>query len=179
MIVELKPVPEDTDVPDGLLGIRPPPSFAFADRRCNTRYATNDPAKIKLLGAGGGPSVDGTVLDVSRGGLRIESPARFDTGLRLQIVLPDRTVIFGESRYCRQVSRHYQVGVAIEIVYYAQPLAGNHIENDQLKLYAAGGGLTSRQALYVKNHLFTCGTCAAHFTGAGQAENAQPSKDWE
>ncbi|HTW67294.1 MAG TPA: PilZ domain-containing protein [Bryobacteraceae bacterium] len=174
MIVEFKPAPEGTE-PGELAGAQPlpPPCSRLVDRRHERRYATNDPARIKLLEAGLGQWMDGTVLDVSRGGLRIESPAAFGTGLRVQIVLTDRTVIFGVSRYCRQVSTRYQVGVAIEVVYCAQPVSGNHIQDNQLRLYTAGRGLTALQAIYFKNHLFMCGSCAARLA---EAEIAQDSK---
>lgn len=136
-----------------------PPCCASIDRRRETRYPTNDSVEILLLEAGGGSPMKGKALDVSRGGLRLELPTPVGKGLRLKIVLPDRTIIFGETRYCRHMPPLYQVGVAIEVVYYAQPTLGAHIEDTQMNLYVLGEGLTAVEAIYVKNHLLTCGSC--------------------
>jgi len=172
MIVELKPPPALMANPDELGDPQPSPSFPLVDRRSETRYTTNDPARIKLLEAGGGHSLDGMVMDVSRSGLRIETAAPIGKGLRLEIILPDRTVIFGESRYCLRVSNCYHVGVAIEVVYYAQSVSGDHIQDDQLRLYAAGKGLTALEAIHAKNHLLTCARCDERLAGVEIAQRA-------
>ena len=98
-------------------------------------------------------------MDVSRSGLRVECAAPIGKGQHLQIILPDRTVIFGNVRHCTRVSAGYHVGVAIEVVYYAHPLSEDHIPEKQLKLYADGGGLTALEAIHVKNHLLMCRNC--------------------
>jgi hypothetical protein len=143
-----------------------PPCCASIDRRRETRYPTNDSVEVLLLEAGGGPPMKGRALDVSRAGLRLELPTPVGKGLRLKIVLRDRTIIFGETRYCRHLSPLYQVGVAIEVVYYAQPTLGVHIEDTQLNLYVLGKGLTALEAIYVKNHLLTCGSCQGRLVKA-------------
>jgi hypothetical protein len=170
MIVELKPPRADMLVPDELVGSQPSPSVSLVDRRSETRYTTNDPARIKLLEAGGGPFVDGMVLDVSRSGLKIETTVPIGKGLRLEIILPDRALIFGESRYCLRLSTRYRVGVAIEVVYYAQPVSGDHILDDQLRLYAVGKGLTALEGIFAKNHLLTCARCYERLRGVEIAQ---------
>jgi hypothetical protein len=159
MIVELKRSPLETSAPDDLTAVRSSPSSAHAERRRETRYVTNDPVAIRLLDAGGRQPVAGTVLNVSRSGLRVESVVPLGKGLQLEILLPDRTVIFGESRYCRRVSTGYHTGIAIEVVYYAKPYPGHHLQDDHVRLYAAGAGLTALEAIHVKNHLSNCGSC--------------------
>ena len=114
------------------------PCGAPSERRGETLYATNDSVEILLLEAHGGPPVKGRVLDVSRSGLRLELPTPIRTGLRLKMVLPDRTIIFGETHYCRHESTLYHVGIAIEVVYYAQPTLAVHIEDTELNLYVHG-----------------------------------------
>lgn len=145
---------------------QPSPGCAHIDRRRETRYATNDPAEIQLLEAGGAPQMKGKVLDVSRSGFRLEISTPMSKGLRLKIVLRDRTVIFGETRYCRHVSPSYHVGVAIESVSYAQPTFTVHIGDTELNLYVLGKGLTAAAAIQIKTHLFSCGTCQGRLAKA-------------
>jgi hypothetical protein len=109
MIVPLKAPPHETTAPDDLISGRSSSPSAPTERRRERRYATNDPVAIRLLEAGGGPPVGGTVLDVSRSGLRVESAVPLGKGLRLEIILPDRTIIFGESRYCHRVPTAYHI----------------------------------------------------------------------
>lgn len=160
MIVELKAAPHDETSASDEIRLRGSlHRSAPTERRRETRYATNDPVTIRLLEAGGGLPVVGTVLDVSRNGLRVESEAPLGKGLRLEITLPDRTLVFGESRYCRRVSARYHIGIAIEDVYCVQSSAGSHLQDDHVRLYAAGAGLTALEAIQVKNHLITCASC--------------------
>jgi hypothetical protein len=169
VIRDLEHKPGSLEQPKQAPGDHPsPPGCASIDRRRETRYPTNDAVEILLLEAGGGPPIKGKALDVSRGGLRLELPTPVGKGLHLKIVLPDRTIIFGETRYCRHVSPLYHIGIAIEVVYYAQPTLSSHIEDAQMNLYALGQGLTAVEAIYVKNHLLTCGSCQ------GRLVKAQP-----
>src|SRR5580698_3501999 len=71
------------------------------ERRSETRYQTQDPAEIEILP---GPSEPfyGTVLDVSRSGLRVALTNRISRGQHVKVKL-HRNVIFGEVRYCRAV----------------------------------------------------------------------------
>ena len=138
---------------------QPSPSASLIERRKEKRYATNDHVEISLLDAGGGPRLWGTVLDVSRNGLRIELATPITKGVRVEVVLPVRAIIFGETRYCRRALNLYHIGLAIEDVYYAQPLSSKHIHDDQLSLYLVGKGLTVLEAIHLKNHLVACESC--------------------
>jgi hypothetical protein len=165
MIVELKAPPHETSRDDLRLGRSSPPP-ARTERRREMRYPTNDPVDIQLLDAGGGPLMEGKVLDVSRSGLRLELRAPFSKGLRLKIALRDRTIIFGETRYCLRASPFYHVGVAIEAVFYAFPSLGVHVQDEELNLYVHGEGLRAAAAIQVKNHLFSCGSCQVRLARA-------------
>jgi hypothetical protein len=130
-----------------------------AERRREVRYPANDPVEICILDAAGTPRFAGTVVDVSRSGLRVEVPTPVGKGARIEIVLPDRAIVFGEIRYCRRAADCFHLGVAIEDVYYAQPLSAKHIPDDQLSFYLAGKGITTADAIRIKSHLAGCQAC--------------------
>jgi len=99
----------------------PPIKQRFVDKRQEPRYPTMDAVEVCFLESDW-KRVTGTILDVSRQGLRIEVPLPIGSGACLEIVLQNRAIIFGVTRYCRRVEVGYQVGVLIEDVYYAQPM---------------------------------------------------------
>ena len=174
----------EREIPPGTLEKpRPAPGYQSlacclpVDRRREARYATNDPVEIQLLEAGGGPRMGGKVLDVSRNGLRLELQAPIGKGLRVEIVLPDRTIIFGETRYCRHLSSIYHVGVSIEVVCYAQPTVQDHLQDTHLNLYLLGKGLTAAEAIHAKNHLLSCGSCQGRLTKAQALQSLPRKKD--
>jgi hypothetical protein len=136
-------------------------SPSFIEQRRETRYATNDPVEISVLEAGSSVRLGGTVLDVSRSGLRIETAIPISKGSRVEVMLPNRAIIFGKTRFCRRASDLYHAGLAIEEIYYAQPLSAEHIHDDEVALYAAGNGLTVLEAVRVKKHLVACKNCRA------------------
>lgn len=159
MALELKPeIAPLKEATDGKPTGTPPPSVR-TERRRERRYVTNDAVEFQLLPSESRPRVPGTVLDVSRSGLRLESVLPIAKGVRLQIWLHDGTVIFGESRYCHPISGRYHVGIAIAVVEYAYAPSGEHIQDDRLKLYWSGYGLAASEAIQVKNHLASCESC--------------------
>jgi hypothetical protein len=135
------------------------PSDPPTDRRREPRYPTNDPAKIRILEAWDDPArFGGIVLDVSRNGMRVEVAKPLSTGMRVEVILIKASV-FGEIRYCRQVSLAYHVGIAIEDVFYPPSTSMDHIHDDQLSLYVAGKGLKASEAIRMQSHLRSCSDC--------------------
>jgi hypothetical protein len=165
MMLELKAARSSQKQRESPAGPRPLPPPSPIERRRETRYATYDPVEICILDAGG-PRLAGTILDVSRSGVRIETATPIVKGARVEILLPDRAIIFGETRYCRRNSDFYHVGVAIEDVYYAHNVSDKHIHDDQLGLYVVGTGLTTLEAVDIKNHLVGCKACRDRMTEA-------------
>jgi hypothetical protein len=164
--LEVKPKPvalkqQDRQVANPSL---PPPSPI--EKRREPRYPANDPVEVSILEASSAPRFAGTILDVSRSGMRIEVATPIGKGSRLQIVLPDKAIIFGETRYCRRASDYYHVGIAIEDVYYPQSPSAKHIPDDQLSFYLVGKGLTVVEAITVKNHLMACKPCRDRLSDA-------------
>jgi exoribonuclease II len=135
------------------------PPLSPAERRRETRYPANDPVEIYILEAASNSRFAGTVVDVSRSGLRVEVATPISKGARVEVILPDRAIIFGETRYCRRSTDCYYIGIAIEDVYYAQSLSDKHIADDQLSFYLVGKGLTTAEAINIKSHLVACKAC--------------------
>src|ERR1700733_1242880 len=130
-----------------------------AERRTEARYPTQDPAELELL-PGSGEPVYGTVLDVSRSGLRVALPQRLDRGQQVKVTLHGN-VIFGEVRYCRAVSGAFQVGIRIQDLVRPAGRVDQHIADDPLSLFAVGKGLSVPEVIAVREHLVRCETCRA------------------
>jgi hypothetical protein len=133
------------------------PSEQDADRRTEARYPAQDPAELEILSSPGEP-LYGTILDVSRSGLRIGLPKRIDRGEQVKVKLQGN-VIFGEVRYCRAVSGAFHIGIRIENLVRPTARANRHIVDDQLSLYAVGKGLSVPEVIDVREHLGRCETC--------------------
>jgi len=151
----------------------PPVSEEGGERRSEARYAAQDPAEIELLP---GPSglIYGTILDVSRSGLRVALTQRIERGEQIKVKL-HHNVIFGEVRYCRLVSGGFQAGIRIQdLVRTARP-QNQHIPEDPLSFYAVGKGLSVAEVIDVREHLMRCETCRARL--AEQQGLLNPSRN--
>jgi hypothetical protein len=89
----------------------------FIEKRREQRYLTHETVEVCVLEAESRQE-QGILRDVSRSGLRIELNLAVEAGVRLEVVLRNGTIIFGETRYCRRLAGSYQVGMVIEDVYY-------------------------------------------------------------
>jgi hypothetical protein len=127
------------------------------ERRSEARYQTQDPAEIELLTGSSDPFY-GTILDVSRSGLRMALSRRVSRGQQVKVTL-HRNVIFGEVRYCRAVSAGFQAGVKIQDLVRAAGQRNEHIGDDSLSLYAVGKGLSVSEVIDVREHLAQCENC--------------------
>jgi hypothetical protein len=136
-----------------------PASEEGADRRAEIRYPAQDPAELQLLH---GPSepMFGTVLDVSRSGLRVVVPKRIDSGAQVRVKL-HHNFIFGEVRYCRAISGAFHVGLRIKDLVRPVGRQNRHMAEDALSLYAVGKGLSIPEVIDIREHLGRCGACRA------------------
>ena len=116
------------------------------------------PAEIRWL-QGDGSSFSGTVLDISKSGLRVAIPAHLRQGAQIEVILPKQVVIFGEVRHCSRAGEMFHAGILIEEVFYSRDLTSAHLHDDQLSLYLAGRGLTAREVLAVGQHVRMCSVC--------------------
>jgi hypothetical protein len=89
------------------------------ERRQEVRYPTNDPAKVRI--SPGEECIRGTVLDISKSGLRLELSTPITRGARVEVILTGDAVTFGTVRYCRRVADAYHVGILIEHVVCVKP----------------------------------------------------------
>ena len=127
------------------------------DRRSETRYPAEAPAELEILPLSPGPFY-GTVLDVSRSGLRIALSERLDRNQKVRVTLSGN-VIFGEVRYCRAVAAGFQAGIRIENLVREAGAGDRHIEEDPLSLYAVGKGLALHEVIEIREHLSRCEAC--------------------
>jgi hypothetical protein len=141
-----------------------------AERRAEARYATQDPAELEILP---GPSepIYGTILDVSRSGLRIALRERISRGEQVMVKL-HRNVIFGEVRYCRPVPGGFQAGLKIQDLVRPPGRQDEHVADDPLSIYAVGKGLSVAEVIEVREHLAHCEACRARL--AQQEEMLNP-----
>jgi hypothetical protein len=130
-----------------------------AERRREARYPTEDPAEIEVLPGPSEPAY-GTVLDVSRSGLRIALRERIGRGEQVMVKL-HHNVIFGEVRYCRAVLNGFHVGVKIKDLLPPPDKQNGHIADDPLSLYAVGKGLSVAEVIEVRENLAQCEACRA------------------
>jgi PilZ domain/Putative zinc-finger len=148
------------------------------ERRREHRYPACDIVEVQVIGASGG-RFGGTVLDISRSGMKIEVGKPLSQGAHLEIVLPSRAIILGEARYCRTKSKLYHVGVRIEGVYFSQAVSSRHIGRGLLARYQ-NDEVSPLEAMEIRNHLSACEACRdalarrdaapASGTGASPAE---------
>jgi hypothetical protein len=109
-----------------------PTGSPFAEKRREKRYSTCEAVEVCLLDMHS-QGLQGILRDVSRSGLRIELNFAVKAGARLEVVLRDRAIIFGEARYCRRSAHTYQVGVAIEDIYYPKSVLSESTDNERRK----------------------------------------------
>ncbi|HTW68126.1 MAG TPA: PilZ domain-containing protein [Bryobacteraceae bacterium] len=129
------------------------------ERRSEARYHTQDPAEIEILPGPNDPFY-GTILDVSRSGLRVALERRIGRGEQVKVTL-HRNVIFGEVRYCRAVLKGFQAGLKILNLIRPRGQHDEHIADDPLSLYAIGKGLSVAEVIEVREHLAQCSACCA------------------
>ena len=145
---------DSEQVPSG-----PPAHAPSQERRREARYPAQEPAELELL-YGPREPIYGTILDVSRSGLRIELPRRIHRGEEVKVKL-QQNVIFGEVRYCRAVSGVFQAGIRIEELVRPASDPKQHLSEDTLSLYAIGKGLSAAEVIEVREHLLRCESCRA------------------
>lgn len=131
---------------------------ANKDNRQDARYPTNEAVTVSV--APYQENHAAKILNVSRHGLQLELGCPLPDGARVEILTTaEGVVIFGEIRYCNQSGDLFHIGVLIHDAIFAKPLTGEHADDDELSLYAAGRGLGAAEVLRLKEHLEGCGKC--------------------
>jgi PilZ domain len=116
-----------------------------------------------------------TVVDISKGGLRLEMETMIARGTRLEVMItkPRSLVVLGDVRYCRRVGELFHAGVLMENLIFLPAEAHEHLDEDQSVLYLAGEGLTSPELVRLQQHLTRCKQCVSKLevVGRGMSSN--------
>jgi hypothetical protein len=145
--------------PSPVTGLSPSDtSTEVFDRRSEARYPAQEPAELEIMFCDG-DAIYGTILDISRSGLRIALPRRLNRGEQVKVKF-SRNVIFGEVRYCRAAFPVFHTGIRIQDLV-RPPGQNEHLAEDALSLYAVGKGLSVSEVIEVRQHLAGCGSCRA------------------
>lgn len=138
---------------------------AVGERRREVRYPCRGSADVRSLDDLGA-SQKAIVVDISRSGLRIEVSVHLAKQSHVEIVIHKHAIIFGEVRYCRTYSEGFHVGILIEQVFYPHDHHSTHIDDEQLRSYLSGDGLTAREAVAVTQHVRVCRSCSTRLDDA-------------
>src|ERR1700683_1722981 len=129
------------------------------EKRRETRYPTNDAVDVRLL-PDDGQHLPGTIIDISKSGLRLELGTELTKGRHIEIVtFPRGLIIFGEVKYCRRVGAVFHAGVLMDGVVSGKEDGEAHILDDEIELYVVGKGLAAQEVLRVREHLSKCDVC--------------------
>ena len=155
----------DTTVITGANRSHPP----VTDRRKELRYPCHDPAEVRVV-RDGEASFPATIRDISKSGLRVASAVQLTQGSRVEIVLVDQAVVFGEVRYCRAVGQEFHAGVLIQQAFYSMDLSREHLDHKQMSKYLAGEGMISREVLALSQHIRFCADCRTRLDAMSLSE---------
>jgi len=160
----------------------------FVEKRKEKRFETCEVVEVCVLEMASpemtsqemaSQRLHGILRDVSRSGLGLELSLPVNPGASLEIVLSNRAIIFGEVRYCRQQVPSYQVGVAIEDIYYPKSISsapdhegavfsqgrifrgppGSHVKIDDVPAFLRRDLSETKTAL-VERHVASCEQCS-------------------
>lgn len=98
------------------------PEDADAERRVETRFPTNDPARMRVLQPLAGKGIDVRILDVSRGGFKLCVPEMLQPGTIIQVHITS-AIILAEVRYCVTADDGFHAGVNFQDVFWTRHLS--------------------------------------------------------
>jgi hypothetical protein len=90
------------------------------ERRCEPRFSTEGSAKVQSLNPFSPNWFTVSLVDVSKGGLRLESNERLGVGTLIRVRLNDM-FIFGDVRYCKPSGEKFDLGIQIQDVFSRSP----------------------------------------------------------
>jgi hypothetical protein len=88
--------------------------YSGTERRAEPRVLVNKPARIKSLSPlmSTGPSIRGTIIEISHSGMRVRMSREFQLGELVQVIVPD-TFYLGTVRHCRKVGGEFEAGIKL------------------------------------------------------------------
>jgi hypothetical protein len=93
-----------------------PQEARASERRREPRFSTEGSAKIQSLNPFSPNYSTVSIVDVSKGGLRLESNDRLGIGTLIRVRL-NNTIIFGDVRFCNPSGEKFHAGVQIQDVF--------------------------------------------------------------
>ena len=85
------------------------------EKRREPRYQTEDAVSLQALSPFSANRHLGKLADVSRSGMKIQTPVRVESGTLIKISLKN-VIAFGESRYCVKMGDGFHFGVQLSQV---------------------------------------------------------------
>jgi len=92
---------------------------AVANRRDETRFPTNERAKMRVLRPLAPNGMEVQVLDISRGGLKIQVSELLQPGMLVQVRLKS-AIALAEVRYCIPAGLGYHAGLRLQDVFWTR-----------------------------------------------------------
>jgi len=116
------PSSDDLRKPDAGHGEKPAQAPAqTTERRADPRQPAEQPATIKLLNPlHTSERISATVVDISKGGLRLRLDQSLMPGMLVQIRLGEK-LLLGEIRYCTPAGDEFHAGVRLQDVFETGP----------------------------------------------------------
>jgi hypothetical protein len=87
-----------------------PAAFASQERRGAARFSTHDTIGVQSLNPFSSESVQASLENVSRGGMRLRTATMLGTGTLIKLHLRS-AVMFGEVRYCESSGNNFFIGI--------------------------------------------------------------------
>jgi hypothetical protein len=87
-----------------------PAALASRERRGATRFSTHDTIGVQPLNPFSSESVQASLENVSRGGMRLRTATMLGTGTLIKLHLRS-AIMFGEVRYCESSGNSFFIGI--------------------------------------------------------------------
>lgn len=115
----MKAIAESERLNTSEVTLRPPKRVS--ERRRHVRFATDDPARMRIVEPHSGAHWTVPITDVSKGGMRLAVPTPLAKGRLIQIQMKD-TCVLAKVRYCRSAPTKsadmlFHAGVEIQRVF--------------------------------------------------------------
>ena len=98
-----------------------------AERRAEFRFKTSCAAKMRILNQSTFSSIDVTIVNASRSGIRVAIPAHVTPGSIVRVTF-GKSILIGEVRNCRVEGDSFYAGLFVSVFYQCNQLDGESYE---------------------------------------------------
>jgi PilZ domain-containing protein len=92
---------------------------AVSNRRLETRFPTDESAKMRVLRPLSGSGSEVRILDISKGGLKLQVPDPLHPGMLVQVRMKT-AIALAEVRYCVPAGLGFHAGVSLQDVFWTR-----------------------------------------------------------